>query len=118
VEHAPPQHRGLIGSFGQMGVVGGLLLGSAVGAILTTVLDGQAVAAWGWRVPFILGIAVGMTGFYIRRHAEAAAVPAENVVKSPVAEAFRTEWRGMVRIFAINIFGAITFYMSLVYVTT
>jgi MFS family permease len=69
VEHAPSRHRGLFGSFSFMGVAGGILLGSAVGAMLTTWLDAQAIVAWGWRVPFIIGIAVGLTGLYIRRQA-------------------------------------------------
>jgi MFS family permease len=51
---------------------GGILLGSAVGAMLTSWLDAQAIVARGWRVPFIIGIAVGLTGLYIRRQVDAS----------------------------------------------
>src|SRR5215470_5670198 len=67
VEHAAPDRRGLMGSWGVFGSVAGILLGSAVGALLTSVLSPEAVYAWGWRVPFLLGLAVGFFGLYIRR---------------------------------------------------
>src|SRR5256885_1648294 len=54
-----PRRRGLLGSFGPFGICGGILLGSAVGAAVTMTLDRAAVDAWGWRIPFLLGIAVG-----------------------------------------------------------
>ena len=28
------------------------------------------VEAWGWRVPFMLGLLIGPVGWYIRRHTE------------------------------------------------
>jgi MFS transporter, MHS family, proline/betaine transporter len=120
VEQAPPQHRGLFGSLGPVGVAGGILLGSAIGAILTTWLDSQAIAAWGWRVPFILGIGVGLAGYYIRRQIGLgdAEPKSGQTVKSPVTEAFRTEWRGMIRIVAFLAFGGIGWYLCFVYVTT
>ena len=120
VEHAPSRHRGLFGSCSFMGVAGGILLGSAVGAMLTTRLDAQAIVVWGWRVPFIIGIGIGLTGLYIRRQAarEGGRRRLEHVLKSPVAEAFRTEWRNILLIFGFNVFGAIGFYLCFVYVTT
>jgi MFS transporter, MHS family, proline/betaine transporter len=120
VEHAPPKHRGLFGSLGPVGVAGGILLGSAIGAILTTWLDAQAIAAWGWRVPFILGIGVGLAGYYIRRQMPLgnAEPKSGQVIKFPVGEAFRTEWPSMLRIFAFLAFGGIGWYLCFVYVTT
>src|SRR5215472_16856104 len=62
VEHSAPGNRGFLGSFGPFGVYGGLLLGSAVGAAVSITLDRAAVDAWGWRIPFLLGLAVGDNG--------------------------------------------------------
>lgn len=95
VEGAAPGKRGLTDSWSVFGAVAGILLGSAVGAILTSVLPLDAVYAWGWRVPFLLGLAVGLSGLYIRRHIPAAQVQSgdEKPAASPVLEAFRTEWR-------------------------
>ncbi|HEY8613369.1 MAG TPA: MFS transporter, partial [Roseomonas sp.] len=55
VEWAPQNRRGFFGSFQQASVAGGLLLGSAVAAIFSTVLPTEAMEAWGWRLPFLLG---------------------------------------------------------------
>jgi len=67
VERASPERRGFFGGWSVVGATGGILLGSAVGAVVTTVLGAAETAAWGWRVPFLLGITVGLTGLYLRR---------------------------------------------------
>ena len=110
----------LMGSWGVFGSVAGILLGSAVGAILTSVLSQEAVYAWGWRVPFLLGLAVGFLGLYIRRRIPEVQVPGGNAQPntSPVVEAFRTEWRAMLRVAGFNVLSAVGFYMIFVYVAT
>jgi MFS transporter, MHS family, proline/betaine transporter len=62
VEHSAPGNRGFLGSFGPFGVYGGILSGSAVGVAVSMTLDRAAVDAWRWRIPFLLGLAVGITG--------------------------------------------------------
>src|SRR5262245_16648372 len=118
VEQAAPDRRGLMGSWGVFGSVAGILLGSAVGALLTSVLSPEAVYAWGWRVPFLLGLAVGFAGLYMRRRIPDVQGPGGTAppVPSPVLEAFRTEWRAMVRVAGFNILNAVGFYMIFVYV--
>jgi MHS family proline/betaine transporter-like MFS transporter len=119
VEQAPPRQRGLLGSWGPFGVAGGLLLGSAIGTLLTARLDPQAVADWGWRLPFLFGIFVGLTGLYIRRHvSEQPPEPGAVRPHSPVVEAFRTAWRSILKIVGFNMVGAIGFYLCFIYVTT
>jgi len=46
----------------------GMLLASAVGAILTSMLNHQQLANWGWRIPFLLGIFVALLGYYLKSH--------------------------------------------------
>jgi MHS family proline/betaine transporter-like MFS transporter len=120
VEGATPGRRGLTGSWSVFGAVAGILLGSAVGAVLTSILPSDAVYAWGWRVPFLLGLAVGLSGLYIRRHIPTAQVQPgdEKPATSPVVEAFRTEWRAMLRVAGFNVLNAVGFYMIFVYVVT
>ena len=47
VERSNPDRRGFLGSFVPLGSCAGVLLGSAIGAAVTTVLDQSAVASWG-----------------------------------------------------------------------
>jgi len=66
VEYAPEGRRGFIGSWQQVGVGSGLLLGALSGALLNSVLSPEVFMSWGWRVPFLLGIVVGALGAYLR----------------------------------------------------
>ncbi len=119
VEHASPGRRGFFGGWSVVGATGGILLGSAVGAIVTSTLGAEETAAWGWRVPFVLGITVGLSGLYLRRNLlEDPFGSAEPPPRLPVVEAFRTEWRGILKIFGFNVVQAVGFYVCFVYVTT
>jgi len=120
VEGAAPGRRGLMGSWSVFGAVAGILLGSAVGAVLTSVVSAEAAQTWGWRVPFLAGLVVGLTGFYIRRHLPKAAARPEAAPPptAPVREAFRTAWRAMLRVAGLNVLTAVGFYMMFVYVVT
>jgi MHS family proline/betaine transporter-like MFS transporter len=56
VEHAPEGRRGLMGALGASGTTAGILLGSAVGAAFAASMSTAALDAWGWRIPFLLGL--------------------------------------------------------------
>ena len=68
VEHAPENKRGRFGSFPQLGVPFGLLLASLVLVIMTQwISPGDAFIEWGWRIPFLLSLALLLIGHWIRR---------------------------------------------------
>jgi MFS transporter, MHS family, proline/betaine transporter len=120
-ETAPAGKRGLAASWTTVGASAGTLLGSAVGALLTSVLTAEVVQAWAWRVPFVLGLAVGLAGLYIRQH-----IPEppndrkqrEQLPGGPVLDALRTQGLAMLRISALNAFNAVGFYTAFVYLVT
>ena len=66
VEHAPKEKRGMFGAGPQIGVPIGLLLSSAVLSIMNWVAPGDAFMEWGWRVPFLLSIALVAVGYFVR----------------------------------------------------
>src|SRR5712691_5030567 len=120
VERSAPGRHGFLGSFGPFGACGGVLLGSAIGAAVTSVLEPGSVYGWGWRLPFVLGITVGLCGLYLRRQIGDDAVPraGPRPVASPVPEALRTEWRSILRLVGLNAAYAVGFYLCFVYITT
>lgn len=95
VEHAPTKKRGLFGAAPQLGVPLGLLLASAVMAVMTMIAPGDAFLAWGWRIPFLLSIVLILVGHYIRRNVEESPVYNEiaerkdGSAKMPILELFR-----------------------------
>ncbi|WP_411375026.1 MFS transporter [Arthrobacter sp. MPF02] len=68
VENAPKGRRGFYGSFPQIGVSSGLLLGTAAVA-LSGAISGDAFTSWGWRLPFLMSIVLAAVGLYIRLNA-------------------------------------------------
>ena len=65
VEHSPEGRRGLNGSWPQMGVPAGLVLGTGVFAAVSAI-SGDAFEVWGWRVPFLLSVVLIGVGLFIR----------------------------------------------------
>jgi MHS family proline/betaine transporter-like MFS transporter len=120
VEGTAPHQRGLMGSWSMVGSVSGIMLGSAVGALTSTVLSPTALDAWGWRLPFLVGLGVGLSGLYLRRHLPAAAPFADeaSVPRSPVREAYRTQWRAIRRVAGVSVLNAVGFYTVFVYTVT
>lgn len=67
VEHAP--HRSGFFSSWQIASQGlSLVMASAFGAGLNSLLTPEQLYSWGWRLPFLFGLLIGPVGFYIRRH--------------------------------------------------
>lgn len=68
VEHAPPHRRCFAGATAVSGAIMGILLGSAASALLAAAMPAAALAAWGWRLPFLSGLVIGLAGLLLRRH--------------------------------------------------
>ncbi len=66
VEHAPEGRRGFYGSWPQVGVPTGLVLGTVVFAIVSASVSDAQFAAWGWRIPFLLSALLIFVGLFIR----------------------------------------------------
>jgi len=120
-ESASPERRGLVASWSPFGATLGILLGSAVGSAISALLTQDDVNSWGWRLPFLGGLLVGLAGFVIRRHlpepqaAKRAAMPDHSV---SIPKLFRAEWRTIARLAGLNAFLAVGFYLSFVFSVT
>ena len=69
-EYAPPDKRGFYGSFAQIGVPVGLVLGNVMFLVLTAVLAPEQFEAWGWRVPFLASVILIGIAMYIQLRLE------------------------------------------------
>jgi metabolite-proton symporter len=94
VEHAPPGARGFYGSWPQVGVPVGLLLATGVWVPLSR-LPPDAFLSWGWRLPFLLSLALVGVGLLIRlRILETPAFEAlkarRHEARAPIVDVLRT----------------------------
>jgi len=123
VEYAPEARRGLYGSWQQVSVVGGLLVGSAIGGILGTVLSQDALYSYGWRIPFIVGILVGAVGLYLRWRLEDT--PAfriieekQEITEAPVKDTFSAHYQEGLTAIGFTLAWTVAFYILLQYMPT
>ncbi|MBC3190438.1 MHS family MFS transporter [Pseudonocardia sp. C8] len=104
-ESVGPKRRGFAGTFGQMGVPLGLLLGNLMMVGASALLPDDAFLSWGWRVPFWFSIVLFPVVLYIHTKVEdtpefrtlKATVeekrPAtQTVAQAPLGEAVRKHW--------------------------
>lgn len=120
VEWAPENQRGFYGSLQQCSVAGGLLLGSAVAALVSTVLTPQTVDAWAWRIPFLLGGLLGPVGLYMRRNigeTPAFARVAKETTPTATSDASALAWLAA-RAFGLTILWSVSYYIVLAYMPT
>jgi MFS family permease len=65
-EFAPRTKRGLYGAWQSFTVALGLLAGAGLAAILATTLSKEALSDWGWRVPFLVALPLGVVALWLR----------------------------------------------------
>jgi len=112
-EHAPQRQRGFYAIWGLWGSVLGMLLGSGFGDLLAHTLTPDQLGNWGWRLPFLLGALVAVTGIVIRQGIGAEVV--EPQVKAPVRETFGRYRLQVLKVMALNIASSVGYYAAFVY---
>lgn len=122
-EYAPDHRRGLHTSVVPASTAAGLLLGSLVATLLTNVLSESAMNDFGWRIPFLVALPLGLVGWYIRARLEDTPVfqnleNQKSVSKTPMRETFTHFRKPLVLAFAVTLLNAVGFYMLLTYMPT
>jgi len=112
LEHAPFGRRGFFASFTLQGVQAGQILAAAVFLPLAAYMPDAAFNAWGWRIPFLASAIVIVAGYIIRRRVdETPAFAEENahgaLPKAPIIEAFRRNWKDMLRVVCMALMNVI-----------
>jgi MFS family permease len=94
-EHASPRQRAVYGSFAQFGVPIGVLT-SNLAFLAVSGLSNEDFMAWGWRIPFLLSLALVIVGIIVRSRLQDAPEFARlkrdrAVSKVPVGELVRRQ---------------------------
>lgn len=114
VEYAPPHREGFYASFVSASLFAGPLAAIALTAALTAGLGDATMLAWGWRLPFLLALPLGLIGLYLRLRFDETpdfeAVKAhDSVTTAPIKVALRTQGGAMAVFFGVviaNVVGA------------
>ncbi|MFD4253915.1 MFS transporter [Amycolatopsis thermoflava] len=65
-EYAPDRRRGFLGSWLEFGTLTGYAFGATIATVLTAVLTEDQLLSWGWRIPFLIALPIGLVGLYLR----------------------------------------------------
>jgi MHS family proline/betaine transporter-like MFS transporter len=100
LEHAPANRRGLAVSINNVGAGLGTVAAAAVSLVLARLLSPDQLAAWGWRVAFLIAAPIGIVGLYVRTRLldSPAFVALGELARQghpPLARAVSTAKRGM-----------------------
>lgn len=124
VEHAPPDRRGLFGSFTQLGSPAGMLLATSLFFLARKVTGPAAFLAYGWRIPFLLSVFLIAIGLFVRLRLTDAEIfdrvkARGELARLPIVEVLRTDSRNVaittgLRLSQIGLFVLLTTY-SLTY---
>ncbi len=123
VEHSPNNKRGWLGSMSLVSLILGFLLGSFISAGFAHFLSTEDFESWGWRIPFLFGVVVGLVGFYIRSHCEESPYYEEakkegHLSDKPVREALFSYPGTMLKAFGVYMCVTMPFYLLSIYFTS
>ncbi len=121
LEGAAPHRRGLVASSASAASEVGGLLAVGTSALTVALLSEAELAAWGWRIPFLVGAALAVIVFVARsamqespdfeRQRTAGTIP-----QRPWKHSLANHRGGIARAFAISALGSITYYVGITYV--
>ncbi|KQN37414.1 MFS transporter [Sphingomonas sp. Leaf407] len=120
-EGAAPDRRGLVTSSASAASEVGGLLAVGVSAATVSLMSAEALAAWGWRIPFFLG--AGLAGAVALARSTLQESPefeqqraAGTIPDAPLRQVLTHHRPAILRGFAISALGSITYYVGIVYV--
>ncbi|PRX98192.1 MFS transporter [Paraburkholderia sp. BL25I1N1] len=128
LEYGSNKTRGFYGSWQFVSQGLNTVCGSLLGVALAAALSTAALESWGWRVPFVIGMAMGPIGIYIRRHLNetlpgvedgaAGSQPSSQPASQPVRKLFRDHSRVITTGVLTTIGGTAANYIVLFYLST
>lgn len=131
-EYAPDRRRGFLGSWLDFGSIAGFLLGAGFVVLLTHLLGEASFTDWGWRIPFLIALPLGIIGLYLRHAAEETPAFTEQLERMaledrdaiqdrpmvPFREIFAEHRRSLMICIGMVIATNVTYYMLLTYMPT
>jgi MFS transporter, MHS family, alpha-ketoglutarate permease len=114
-EIAPPNRRGSYSSFVYISTGAAVLLASLLGAFLASTLADDQLASWGWRIPFLIGAALGIVGLWMRRDMAETEQFEKNVakakaIKNPLMLTLRDYPKSVAQLIGLTLLSTLCYY--------
>jgi MHS family proline/betaine transporter-like MFS transporter len=122
-EYAPDRRRGFLGSWLEFGTLTGYVLGSSLVLAVNLSLSQSAMDGWGWRIPFLVALPLGLVGLYLRTRLEDTPAfrdmrHAGRVARSPLRETLTHNWRMILNLVGIVLLLNVADYTMLTFMPT
>ena len=119
-ESADKKDKTFLSSFSVSSSLLGMVAGSVVGFIFTTIFSPTTLYTWGWRLPFLLSIVLGVVGVYLRLRIEEnevfkKALQMKTLVQNPLLLLIKQYKKNLslaIGLFAVNV---VFFYTIFIY---
>lgn len=120
VEQAPAHRRNLYGSVLQASMAASNILGALAALGVATLLTMRQIDDWGWRIPFLLGLAIAPVGLWLRHSLnetpEFEPAPRNRTGRmKPILSAVSRHWAALIQGFAISVLWAVSVYTLVIY---
>jgi MFS transporter, MHS family, citrate/tricarballylate:H+ symporter len=120
-EMAAPGHKGFYVSWQSGSQQVAIVVAALIGYVLNRTLGADAINAWGWRLPFVIGCLIVPFLFYVRRSLEETAEFAARTHRPDAAEAARTmlgNWQTVLAGMFLVAMTTVSFYGITIYTPT
>lgn len=128
-EYAPDRRRGFLGSWLDFGSIAGFVMGAGLVVLIQSMVTEEQFQDWGWRIPFLLALPLGVIGLYLRHAAEETPAFQQHVdsleqgdrdglasgPKVSFKEIATKHWRSLLTCIGVVIATNVTYYMLLTY---
>lgn len=117
-EMAGSRYRGFWSSFHYVTLIGGQLTALGILIILQRLLSKAEMAAWGWRIPFVIGAGLAIVAYWLRRHMQESPSfirAARGAARGSISKMLAEHPREILTVLGFTSGGSIIFYVYTTY---
>lgn len=123
IEHAPREKKATYASFVPVSTFWSFAFAAGFTFVLAQAIGPELMNSWGWRIPFLLALPLGLFGFYLRNKLEETPLfqsieEEKEVEAAPLRETIRTHWRMILTLAGFIAATALSFYTFTTYMST
>jgi MHS family proline/betaine transporter-like MFS transporter len=98
-------------------------MGSGGAALCSGLLSSEQLTTWGWRLPFLASLLLGLVGFWLRLGVQESPSfvkmqKTDKLAHNPITEVVRSDFAAIATTLGLTVFMAVSFYLPFVWLPT